>query len=104
MRRPEAALAHVLAGAQVPPWERRGTQAGGSPKSKQKGSRGPSLTPHKDLEKTLDLQVPVPPLRWGYQLCLMGWGSNGQGSRLGQLQAEHLDLLWEAASPLWAPL
>lgn len=74
MRRPEAALAHVLAGAQVPPWERRGTQAGGSPKSKQKGSRGPSLTPHKDLEKTLDLQVPVSPSEMGVPALPGGMG------------------------------
>lgn len=45
MRRPEAALAHVLAGAHVPPWERRGTQLGGDPKSKEKGHCSPGLTP-----------------------------------------------------------
>lgn len=83
MRRPEAALAHVLAGAQVPLWERRGTQAGGGPKSKQKGSRGPSLTPHKDLEKTLDLQVPVSPSEMGVPALPGGMGQQWAGQQAG---------------------
>lgn len=74
MRRLEAALAHILAGAHVPPWERRETQSGGDPESKQKGSRSPGLTPHKDLEKTLDLQVPVSPSEMGVPALPGGMG------------------------------